>query len=190
MNVRTFGAVLDATSIIDINSNNLKNLQLQYSKVYPKTQYSSRYSAPSHIQQLYQRYEDTFENSQSMWHSAQQEPFCETTNAITSIVPYSNAFGKDTAVPILPAVFGYSTVDYLSRGALFCCSVSKPSDNRTTDCQITVEYNADVCGIAGDARTGLDSNGNPQVLLMSSYMKTCKIQLQSGSIVSCETVVG
>jgi hypothetical protein len=190
LNVRTFGAVLDNTSIIDINSNNLKNLQIQYSKVYPKTQYSSRYSAPSHFQQLYQRYEDTFENSQSMWHTGQQEPFSDTTNAITAIVPYTAVFGKDTAVPTLPAVFGYSTVDYLSRGALFCCSVSKPSDNRTTDCQITVEYNADTCGITADARTGLDPNGNPQVLLMSSYMKTCKIQLQSGSVISAEVVVG
>jgi hypothetical protein len=196
LNIRNFPynlPALGALSSIDINSNNLKNLQIQYSKVYPKTQYSSRFSVVNGVQQLYQRYEDTFENSQSMWQTGQQEPFADTTNAITAIVPYTPAFGKDTAIPTLPAVFGYTTVDYLSRGALYCVNVSKPSDNRTTDCQITVEYNNDGNGITiggADGRTGIDATGNPQVLLLSCFKKTAKIVMVNGSVASVESVQG
>jgi hypothetical protein len=189
LNLRTFGGVVGATSVIDINSNNLKNLQIQYSKVYPKTQYTSGISATSGYQQLMQRYEDTFENSQSMWSVGQQEPFSDTTNAINVILPYSAALVVNTALPLRVPVFGFSTTDYLSRGALFCTSVSKPADNRTTDCQITIEYNVDPVG-GGDARTGLDLVGNPQVLVLSSFKKTCHITIVSGSVASVESIVG
>jgi hypothetical protein len=180
---------------VDINSNNLKNLQIQYSKVYPKTQYNSGINPFGNngvggggYQWLLQRYEDCFENSQSMWAAGQQEPFCDKTNAITTIVPYVAAFQTSVALPLLNPAWGYTTTDYLGRGALFCTSVSKPSDNRTTDCQITIEYNNDPSGQAG--RTGLDQLSNPQVLLMSSYKKTCKIMIVGGSIASVESVVG
>jgi hypothetical protein len=179
LNIRNFpynAPTLDVISIIDINSNNLKNLQIQYSKVYPKTQYTSRYSQLNAIQNLYQRYEDTYENSQSMWQSGAQEPFAVNTNNISVVVPYvrGNPWTKARCVPTVPAVVGYTTVDYLSRGALYCVNVSKPSDNRTTDCQITIEYNNDGVALGNDVRTGLDISANPQILLLSSFKKTAK----------------
>ncbi len=39
--------------------------------------------------------------SQSMWAAGQQEPFCDKTNTITTVVPYLNPFATSTALPLL-----------------------------------------------------------------------------------------
>jgi hypothetical protein len=179
--------------VIDNNSNNLQNLQIQYSKVYPKTQYDSglsNYGFANNLNYMYmtQRYEDTFANSQSLWQTGQQEPFVDTTHAITHYAPLADAWAL-TNRPLLVPFYGFTTTDYLSRGALFCVNVSKPSDNRTTDCQITIQYKQDPFLVNG--AVGLDLvNGNPQILLLSSFKKTAKIVMVNGSVASVESVQG
>jgi hypothetical protein len=82
-------------------------------------------------------------------------------------------------------VLGFSTTDYLSQGAaaLFCVSVAESADNTITvqirSDQITIEYNNHD---AGDGQNGIDARGNPQVLLLSCYKKTCHNTIVASSV--------
>ncbi len=183
-------------SILDVNSNDLQSLQLQYSKTYPQTNYTSSMSYISATQNNYQRYYDTFSNSRALFDYGQQEPYADATNAMVCFTP----FQPNSAVLTAPAstnsrvvpVYGLSQCDYLSRGALYCISVAKPQDNHTTQAQVYIAFNATKSGGSGafDGYPGLAVSGNPQLLFMSSFKKTAQITVSNGCVIAVNVVEG
>ncbi len=138
------------------------------------------------VQNVYQRYYDTFSNSKALWETGCQEPFIENTYALTSFVPY--AIGAvSNAIP----VFGFNNADFISRGAMYCVSVAKPQESKITQCTLVIQYNADTnCVGNGLGSNGLAATGNPQILLMSSYKKTVKVTIANSVCVGVEVAEG
>ena len=184
---------LNNQTMIDPLSNDLKFYQLTYSKTYPKNNIQSQFApfvtianpAQSGINRLYFRYLDTFSNSQSEW-AEKQEPFSDATNSIT--MTYANDGGANTRPQFVP-IYGFSTCDYISRGAIYCVSVAKSQNDKTVDAQLVVEYNTDVYNgqISGPV---LSTPSAPNLLLIACFKKVAKISMLNGTIASVDVALG
>jgi hypothetical protein len=206
LNVRTATNAQSLTAVIDENSNDLKNLQINYGKVYPKTLYDTAINRYAGVvsggnnfgrQNIYQRYEDTFNNCQSNLEVGQQEPFMSADKQILTYVPRVVAGGVDVVVlgagtePVayINPTLGFSTCDLLSRGLISCISVAKDSSAKNTDLTVNIQYNS-TASSPNNAGTGLCQAGNPNLLVMSVYKKTAHIVIQQGATVSVESTLG
>ena len=191
--------VTDGDTIIDANSNDLRSIQINYGKIYPRTIYETAFNNSSSKQYLIQRYEDTFTNSLSSFDVGQMESFASSDKAIYTFVPKTNASydtkdqnGKNIPHLQLLPVFGFNTCDFLSRGLITCISVAKDSAAKNTDLVITVQYNQNASSNGGKnvKSAGLDEDGLPQLLIMSIYKKTAHVKMAQGAVVSVESILG
>ena len=185
-------AVLDANSIIDINSNDIQNIQITYGKVYPQNNYNTVMNPVVGRQNIYQRYYDTFSNSKALWDSGCQEPFSDNTYAITCFTPYQQADVRTTRAFCIPT-YGFNNADFLSRGAIYCVSVAKPQESKITQCTLVVQYNVNAPAYNDNNSLvggGLAQNGLPNILLMSAYKKTLKVTIANSVAVAVEIAEG
>jgi hypothetical protein len=140
------------------------------------------------VQNIYQRYYDTFSNSKALWETGCQEPFIDNTNALTSFAPFTTQ-PATTVSNVIPA-FGFSNADFISRGAMYCVSVAKPQESKITQLTLVIQYRADNNSISAGNQNGLQASGNPQILLMSAYKKTVKVTIANSVCIGVEVAEG
>jgi len=110
----------------------------------------------------------------------------DTLGSVSVIVPYNNTPANARALCV--PVFGYSTCDYLSRGAMYYINCAKPQENKTS--QLTVQIQMNTGSIIADAPQSLSPVFNPAILVMSCLKKTCKITIANSVVINIESAEG